>query len=134
MVYNLLAIEIKITFLKLRVEILECGILDSHTNPLQALSNHCVSMICNSAEQNILILFRPVLKVAPRRAEPSEFRSILPGSARRDSYKTNLTLGSTESNHTPKASRLGRPGATCKANFSRATSNCSFNERMYSNA
>ena len=77
---------------------------------------------------------RPVLKVAPRRAEPSEFRSILPGSARRDSYKTNLTLGSTESNHTPKASRMGRPGATHKASFSRATSNFSFNERMYSNA
>ena len=77
---------------------------------------------------------RPVLKVAPRRAEPSEFRSILPGSARRDSYKTNLTLGSTESNHMPKASRLGRPGATYKANFSRATSNFSFNERMFSSA
>ena len=77
---------------------------------------------------------RPVLKVALRRAEPSEFRSILPGSARRDSYKTNMTLGSTESNHTPKVSRMGRPGATYKANFSRATSNFSFDERMYSNA
>ena len=61
--------------------------------------------------------FRPVLNVAPRRAEPSEFRSILPGSARCDSYKTNLTLGLTESNHRPKASRLGRPSATYKANF-----------------
>ena len=53
----------------------------------------------------------------PRRAEPSEFRSILPGSARRDAYKTNLTLSSTNSNHTPKASRLGRPGATYQNQF-----------------
>ena len=75
---------------------------------------------------------RPVLKVVPRRAEPSEFRSILPGSTRRDSYETNLILGSTKSNHAPKVSRLGRPGATYKTNFSRAKSNFSFNERMYS--
>ena len=33
---------------------------------------------------------RPLLKVTPRRAYPSEFRSILPGSARRDAYKANF--------------------------------------------
>ena len=41
----------------------------------------------------LVVRVRPILKVAPRRAEPSEFRLILPGSVRRDSKKANLTLG-----------------------------------------
>ena len=81
---------------------------------------HELQLDGDSSESTESYSLTPSLKVAPRRAESSEFRSILPGSALHDSYKTNLALCSTKSNHTPKASRLGRPGATYKTNFSRA--------------
>ena len=66
--------------------------------------------------ENQILLHRPkarfISRAAPCRAKPSEFRPISPGSTQRDSYKTNLTLRSTKSNHKPKVSRLDRPGVT----------------------
>ena len=43
-------------------------------------STKCIKI---SFDSDSLLEIRPVLKVAPRCAEPSEFRSVLPGSARR---------------------------------------------------
>ena len=67
---------------------------------------------------------RPVLKVAPRHAEPSKFRSILPGSTWRNSYKANLTLSSTNSITKQRPLKWVDLVQLIKPNFSRSSAWC----------